>query len=164
MERLTHSTSPRPDDRGDCGELPVKLRRAIEGLSDEQLEAPYREGGWTVRQVVHHVADSHMNTYIRSKLALTERVPTVKPYDEARWAEIEDGRGAPLDLSLRLLDALHARWVILLRSLGNKDFIREYQHPEAGLVTLEKTVAIYAWHGAHHTAHITSLRERRGWR
>ena len=143
---------------------PAKLRQAVRGLSDTQLGTPYREGGWTVRQVAHHLADSHMNAYVRCRLALTETKPTVKPYDEASWAELEDSRNAPIDISLSLLDALHLRWVRLLRSLAEEDFAREYIHPDDGLVTIEKMVAVYAWHGTHHIAHINGMRELKGWR
>ncbi|HXG63902.1 MAG TPA: bacillithiol transferase BstA [Blastocatellia bacterium] len=144
-------------------ETPARLREAVAGLSPEQLETPYRPGGWTVRQVVHHVADSHLNSYIRFKLALTEREPTIKPYDEAQWAELIDGRAAPLEVSLALLDSLHTRWVMLLRSLSPEDFQRKFYHPERGPMNLNINLSLYAWHGRHHTAHITSLRERRGW-
>lgn len=142
---------------------PAKLRAAVEGLTPEQIETPYRPGGWTVRQVVHHVPDSHLNSYVRFKLALTEEEPTIKPYDEAAWSELEDVRTAPLETSLTLLDVLHRRWVPLLRSLTEADFARTFRHPEMGIVSLEKNVALYEWHGRHHVAHITSLRERMGW-
>jgi len=143
---------------------PVLLRRAIEGLSAEQIETPYRPGGWTVRQVVHHLPDSHMNVYIRFKLALTEETPAIKPYEEARWAKLEDSRTLPLEVSLRLLEALHERWLVLLRSLGAEEYRRGYWHPEHGrLLLLEEVLGICAWHGQHHVAQITSLRNRRGW-
>ena len=142
---------------------PARLRAAVEGLSAEQLDAPYRPGGWTVRQVVHHLPDSHINGYVRFKLALTEEEPTIKPYDEARWAELVDSRTAGLEISLALLESLHRRWVLLLRSLTPADFARTLRHPEMGVMTLEKTLSLYAWHGRHHVAHITSLRERMGW-
>ncbi|HVF86312.1 MAG TPA: bacillithiol transferase BstA [Pyrinomonadaceae bacterium] len=147
----------------EIAEAPAKLRTAIAGLTPEQIETPYRPGGWTVRQVVHHVPDSHLNSYMRFKLALTEDAPTIKPYDEAAWSELEDVRTAPLETSLTLLDVLHQRWVLLLRSLNDTDFKRTFRHPQMGLVSLEKNVALYAWHGRHHIAHITSLRERMGW-
>lgn len=147
----------------EIAEAPVKLRAAVAGLTPEQIETPYRLGGWTVRQVVHHIPDSHLNSYVRFKLALTEEEPTIKPYDEAAWSELEDVRTTPLETSLTLLDVLHRRWVVLLRSLKDADFARAFRHPEMGLVSLEKNVALYAWHGRHHIAHITSLRERRGW-
>jgi hypothetical protein len=142
---------------------PEHMRAAVAGLSDEQLDTPYRPGGWTVRQVVHHVPESHMNSYIRFKLAITEDEPTVKPYFEDRWAQLQDALVSPIEPSLDLLDALHRRWVLFLRSLKNEDFDRTFQHPELGVVSLNKNVALYAWHGRHHVAHITTLREREGW-
>jgi uncharacterized damage-inducible protein DinB len=142
---------------------PSLLREAVDGLSPEQLDTPYREGGWTVRQVVHHLPDSHLNSYTRMKLALTETVPTIKPYYEDRWAELADSRTADIELSLLLLDALHKRWVFLLRSLTTENFTLKFNHPEQGIVTLDRTLALYAWHGRHHVAHITSLRERMVW-
>ena len=144
-------------------EAPAKLCAAVEGLSPQQLDTPYRPGGWTVRQVVHHLPDSHLNSYVRFKLALTEEGPTIKPYYEDRWAELEDARHAPLNISLTLLESLHRRWVMLLRSLAEKDFARTFLHPELGVMSLEKNLSLYAWHGRHHVAHITSLRERSGW-
>jgi uncharacterized damage-inducible protein DinB len=144
-------------------ETPANLRKAIKGLSNEQLDTPYRPGGWTVRQVVHHVPDSHLNAYVRFKLALTEEDPTIKTYEEARWAELSDSESTPVEVSLTLLDSLHDRWVRLLRSLSEEDWKRTFRHPELGLVTLDKNLAIYSWHGRHHVAHITSLREREGW-
>jgi uncharacterized damage-inducible protein DinB len=142
---------------------PARLREAVVGLGPEQIETPYRPGGWTVRQVVHHVPDSHLNGYVRFRLALTEDEPTIKPYQEERWAELPDARSAPLEVSLDMLDALHRRWTRLLRSLAPSDWERRYRHPELGLVSLERTLALYAWHGRHHVAHVTSLRDRRGW-
>jgi hypothetical protein len=142
---------------------PTKLRAAVEGLSAQQLDTPYRPDGWTIRQVVHHLPDSHLNSYIRFRLALTEDEPTIKPYYENRWAELDDARHAPIDLSLALLEALHRRWVLLLRSLRPQDLARTFIHPELGVVDLEKNFSLYAWHGRHHVAHITSLRERMGW-
>jgi uncharacterized damage-inducible protein DinB len=143
---------------------PGKLRAAVAGLSDEQLDSPYREGGWTVRQVVHHLPDSHMNAYVRFKLALTEDGPMIKPYIEDRWAELSDNQSTPLNVSLDLLGPLHARWVYLLRSMKEDDWKRGFRHPEYDkLVPLEKNLAIYAWHGKHHVAHITELRKRMGW-
>jgi uncharacterized damage-inducible protein DinB len=142
---------------------PGRLRAAVRGLDDVQLDTPYRDGGWTVRQVVHHVPDSHMNAYTRMKLAVTENHPAIKPYHEALWAELADGRGAPVEWSLALLDALHARWVTFLRSLPEADFRRALYHPESGDLTLDVVTLHYDWHGRHHVAHITSLRERMGW-
>jgi uncharacterized damage-inducible protein DinB len=144
-------------------EAPARLRAAVAGLSDEQLDTPYRPGGWTVRQVVHHLPDSHLNSYIRFKLALTEDKPVIKTYEQDRWAELYDVRTAPIEASLILLEGLHRRWVTLLRSLSEKDFARTFQHPELGVVSLDKNLSLYAWHGWHHVAHITSLRERMGW-
>jgi DinB superfamily len=144
-------------------QAPAKLRAAVQGLSDQQLDTPYRPDGWTVRQVIHHVPDSHMNAYIRFKLALTEEDPTIRPYMEARWAELPEAKSAPVDLSLTLLETLHQRWVIVLRNLKPEDFKRTFRHPELGLLTLERNTALYCWHGRHHVAHITSLRERMGW-
>lgn len=145
-------------------EAPHKLRAAVEGLSNQQLDTPYRPEGWTVRQVVHHLPDSHLNSYIRFKLALTEDEPTIKPYFEDRWALLEDARTAPIEISLSLLESLHQRWVLMLRSLSRSDLARTFRHPELGIVNLEKYLCVYAWHGQHHVAHITSLRERMGWR
>jgi hypothetical protein len=146
----------------DIEQTPARLRTALAGLSEHQLNTPYREGGWTVRQVTHHVPDSHMNAYIRFKLALTEDEPTIKTYMDDRWAELADSR-APVEPSLALLDNLHKRWVLLLRSLAPADFARKLRHPELGVLTLDQTLAIYGWHGRHHVAHITKLREREGW-
>lgn len=142
---------------------PRRLREAVSGLTAEQLDTPYRPGGWTVRQVVHHVPDSHLNSYVRFKLALTEDEPVIKAYDEAGWAALSDSRDTPVEVSLGLLDSLHERWVVLLRSLAPSDFARSFSHPERGKVTLNTNLALYAWHGKHHVAHITSLRERMGW-
>ena len=144
-------------------QTPAKLRAAVKGLSDVQLETPYRPGGWSVRQVVHHVPDSHLNSYVRFKLALTEQEPTIKPYAEDRWAELADTKATPIEVSLTLLDSLHERWVRLLGSLSPADWKRTFRHPELGPMTLEKNLALYAWHGRHHVAHITSLRVREGW-
>jgi DinB superfamily len=148
----------------EIAQTPANLRAAVAGLSIEQLDTPYRPGGWTVRQVVHHLPDSHMNSYIRFRLALTEDEPTIKPYDEGRWAELADARTAPIETSLALLDSLHERWVLLLRSLSPADLRRQFRHPELGVVPLEKNLALYAWHGRHHVAHIASLRDRMGWK
>jgi len=145
-------------------DAPKRFRQAIAGLSEAQLDTPYREGGWTVRQVIHHVPDSHLNAYIRFKLTLTEEVPAIKTYAEARWAQLEDARHAPVETSLTLLASLHERWVIFLRSLKPDDFQRTFRHPDIGVVDLTFLLQLYAWHGRHHAAHITSLRERSGWR
>jgi uncharacterized damage-inducible protein DinB len=142
---------------------PAKLRQSVAGLTEAQLETRYRDGGWTVRQVIHHVADSHMHSYARFRYALTENSPLIKPYDEVAWAELPDAKEAPVELSLGLLDALHARWSYLLRSLTAEDFTKVFRHPALGVMTLEKNVQLYAWHGRHHTAHITGLRDRMGW-
>jgi uncharacterized damage-inducible protein DinB len=144
---------------------PARLRAAVAGLDEEQLETPYREGGWTLRQVAHHVPDSHMNASVRFRLALTEDRPTIVPYDEDQWARLADARSAPVEASLRLLEALHERWVLLLRAMTAEDFARGLVHPEhpSGM-TLEKMLALYAWHGRHHVAHIEALRDREGWR
>jgi hypothetical protein len=144
-------------------DAPARLRAAIHGLADSQLDTPYRPGGWTVRQLAHHVPDSHINSYVRFRLALTEDQPVIKPYEEARWAELPDARTAPVEVSLALLENLHARWVPLLRSLSTADWKRSFRHPELGLVSLENNAALYAWHGRHHVAHITALRQRLGW-
>jgi uncharacterized damage-inducible protein DinB len=142
--------------------LPDRLAAAVNGLDDSQLDTPYREDGWTVRQLVHHVADSHANSYIRFKLALTEDSPTVKPYDEAAWALLPDSR-LPIDVSLALTAALHSRWVSLLESLSESEFQKSFVHPQMGRQDLATALALYDWHSRHHTAHITSLRTRMGW-
>jgi hypothetical protein len=144
-------------------EAPAALRAALAGLTDRQIETPYRPGGWTVRQVLHHVPDSHLNAYCRFKFALTEDNPTIKAYDEAAWANIADTARTPPETSLALLDALHRRWVILLESMEARDFERPLRHPEAGAITLGWMLQLYAWHGRHHAAHITELRKREGW-
>lgn len=143
--------------------LPDNFHQALAGLVPEQLDTPYRPEGWTVRQVAHHVPDSHANAYIRFKLALTEYEPTVKPYKEDMWAKLGDTANTPIDVSLQLLRALHSRWVTLLRAMDSSDFARTLRHPELGVLDLNRTLAMYAWHSAHHTAHITSLRKRMGW-
>ena len=143
---------------------PAALRAAVTGLSRDQLETRYRAGGWTVKQVVHHVPDSHMNAYSRFKLALTEDEPTIKPYDEAKWAELPDSQKVAAEVSLRLVEAIHERWVPLLRSMDSADFRRGFRHPDHGRVlTLQQVLGLYAWHGRHHVAHITTLRDREGW-
>jgi uncharacterized damage-inducible protein DinB len=144
---------------------PARLSDALKGLKPEQLDTRYRPEGWTVRQVVHHVPDSHMNAYTRFKLALTEELPLIKPYDEAKWAELGDARTAAIEPSLALLENLHKRWVLLLRSLGPAEWSRKFRHPDHEKpLSLDDSLALYAWHGKHHVAHITSLREREGWR
>ena len=142
--------------------LPGVLRSAVSGLNDAQLDTPYREGGWTVRQVVHHVPDSHAMCYTRFKLALTEDWPTIKPYDEAAWANLADSR-LPIEVSLAMLEAVHGRWVALLESMTEADFQKGFTHPERGSQKLATTLALYDWHSRHHTAHITGLRARQGW-
>jgi uncharacterized damage-inducible protein DinB len=143
--------------------LPGDLRAAVSGFDDARLDTPYRDGGWTVRQVVHHVPDSHLNAYTRFKLALTEDRPTIKTYEEAQWAELPEARSAPIGVSLALLDALHQRWVLLLRVLAPGQFARSFRHPDLGLMTLDQLVAMYAWHGRHHVAHISALSSRMDW-
>jgi uncharacterized damage-inducible protein DinB len=142
--------------------LPGVLRTAVAGLNDAQLDTPYREGGWTVRQVVHHVPDSHAMCYTRFKLALTEDWPTIKPYDEAAWANLADSK-LPIEVSLAMLEAVHGRWVALLESMTEEDFQKGFTHPERGSQKLVTTLALYDWHSRHHTAHITGLRARQGW-
>ena len=144
-------------------DTPKNFRAAVAGLNDSQLDTPYRPDGWTVRQVVHHVPDSHMNAYTRFKLALTEDQPTVKPYDEAAWALLEDARSTPIETSLTLLDAVHDRMVRVLRAMSPSDYSRTLFHPENGVMTIDQLLAMYEWHGKHHTAHITNLRARNGW-
>lgn len=144
-------------------ELPIRVRAAVAGLTREQLDTPYRSGGWTVRQVVHHLADSHMNAFVRFKLALTEEEPTIKPYAEAKWAETTDALTTPIDPSLHILDGMHERWAVLLEAMKPADFARTFRHPERGVMTLDTTVALYEWHCKHHVAHITELRKRSGW-
>ncbi len=145
------------------GDAPARLREAVAGLSDSQLDTPYREGGWTVRQVAHHVPDSHLNAYVRFRLALTESEPLIKPYDEAAWALLGDARSAPISSSLALLEALHERWVLLMRSIAAEEWRRTFRHPELGVVSLDRQAGLYAWHGRHHVAHVTELRRRMGW-
>ena len=142
---------------------PRNLRAAVAGLNEQQLETPYRDGGWTVRQVVHHLPESHMNAYMRLKLALTENEPTVKPYDEAAWANTADVQTTPIEVSMTLLDSLHARWDNIWRSMSDEDFSRKLVHPDHGGVDVNWLVQMYAWHSRHHVAHITALRERSGW-
>ena len=143
--------------------LPAQLRAAVAGMTQDQLDTPYRDGGWTVRQTVHHLADSHMNSFIRFRLALTEDKPTVKPYSEKDWAELIDTRTADPALSLSIVDAMHARWVMLLRAMSPEEFRRPFVHPEYGERRLDWNTMLYSWHGQHHVAHITGLRDRMGW-
>ena len=148
----------------DIASLPANLKLATDGLTDSQLDTPYRDGGWTVRQVVHHVADSHMNCYTRFKVGATEESPLIKTYEEQLWAEFPDAKWLPVEVSHDLLRPLHARWTMFLRALPAEAWTeRSFVHPSNGVTTLEKALAHYAWHGRHHTAHITSLRQRRGW-
>ncbi len=165
--RFAVDSEPTPDKRrrwiAQIVEAPALLRSAVAGLTEAQFDAPYRPGGWTVRQVLHHVPDSHMNAYCRYKFALTENNPTIKSYDEAAWANVADTARTPPDVSLTLLDALHKRWVILLESMAPADFERPLQHPEHGTITLDWMLQLYAWHGRHHTAHVTELRKRENW-
>ena len=144
-------------------ENPIKLRSAVADLTDSQLDTPYRPDGWTVRQVVHHVPDAHLNAYTRFKLALTEVTPTIKPYDEAAWARLEDSKTTPAATSLALLDAVHDRWTRVLRAMAPSDFSRTLNHPQHGILNLDQMLALYEWHGRHHVAHVTGLRERNGW-
>ena len=156
-----------PAERADAiehiAETPKRLRQAVSGLTGGQLDTPYRPGGWTVRQLAHHIPDSHMNSYVRLKLALTENEPTIKPYEEQLWAQLPDSRETPVEVSLALLDFLHLRWVILLRALQPLEFARQLRHPALGVMTIDNLVHLYAWHGRHHVAHITELRKREGW-
>jgi len=166
--RFTPETDLSPERRAalvaEIAELPAQLRAAVAGLDERRLATPYRPGGWTVRQLVHHVADSHLNAYTRFKLGLTEEAPQIKPYDEVRWAELPDVAAVPIDASLRLVEALHERWVALLRALTPDQFARTVQHPEHPQpMSLDRLLMLYAWHGRHHVAHVTSLREREGW-
>ena len=142
---------------------PARMRETVARLTPAQLDRPYREGGWTARQVVHHVPDSHLNAYCRFKLALTEENPTIRPYDEAKWAELSDSRDTPVETSLTMLDALHDRWTHLLRAMSENDFRRTLRHPDMGVMSLDALLSLYAWHGRHHVGHVTSLRERMRW-
>ncbi len=162
--KVTLTPKERAEAIDQIAALPKALRDAVHGLSPAQFDTPYRPGGWTVRQVVHHLPDSHLNAYVRFKLALTEDEPTIKPYDEALWANLADSRETAVEVSLAMLDALHQRWVILLRSMRPEDFSRRLRHPERGIETLDSKLGEYAWHGRHHVAHITSLGEREGWK
>jgi hypothetical protein len=158
----TVSASERSSFIQQIADTPERLRKAVAGLDGRRLETPYRPGGWTVRQVVHHLADSHINSYVRFKLAVTETEPQVKGYDEALWAELSDAKTAPVEVSLALLTSLHERWVVFLRSLSDEQYSRGFVHSQLGRVRLEQNVALYAWHGRHHVAHIEKLREREG--
>lgn len=142
--------------------LPKAIRAAVAGLRDQQLDTPYRPGGWTVRQLVHHVADSHMNGFIRAKLALTEDNPTIKPYEQDEWARLAD-MALPIDVSLNMLDGIHLRWATVWRAVTPGQLTRTFQHPEIGPLTLDQHLQLYAWHSRHHVAHITALRKREGW-
>jgi len=165
--KFTYRNPPTDEQRkkmiDDIEQAPARLRSAVQGLSPQQLDTPYREGGWTVRQVAHHVPESHMNAYIRFKLALTEDEPTIKPYEQDRWAELPDVKSTPIEVSLALLDSLHDRWVRVLRAMKPEEWKRTFRHPELGIMPLEKNLALYAWHGRHHVAHVTELRKRMGW-
>ena len=165
--KFTYEGSPTEDQKqkylSEIELTPANLRASVKGLSEQQLDTPYRPDGWTIRQVAHHVPDSHLNAYVRFKLALTEEEPTIKPYAEDRWAHLADTQSTPVAVSLALLDSLHDRWMRLLRSLQPEDWKRTFRHPELGVMSLEKTLALYAWHGRHHVAHITSLREKNAW-
>lgn len=143
--------------------LPENLRAAVYGLNEAQIDTPYREGGWTIRQLVHHIADSHTNAYVRTRLALTEDWPTIKAYDEKNWAELADARSLPIEVSLELLDSLHRRWVALFESLSEVQWQRGYNHSENGRTPLAEAIALYDWHSRHHVAHIVALRKSRGW-
>jgi hypothetical protein len=147
----------------DIAELPAKLRAALFGLNEQQVETPYRDGGWTVRQTVHHVADSHVNSYIRFRFAVTEDNPTIMPYNEKAWAELADAKHEPVEVSLKLLEGIHQRWVVLLKSFKADDWKRTLFHPERGKLDLSLNAALYSWHCKHHVAHITELRKRKGW-
>jgi len=162
-KRSTVAPAEREAWIADIAALPERLAEAVRGLTPAQLDTPYRPGGWTVRQVVHHVADSHMNSVVRLKLALTEDAPTIKPYHEELWAELDDARATDVDVSLRLLTALHARWTTVLRGLTEDQWARTFVHPASGPTDLANHAGLYAWHGNHHLAHITNLRRRTGW-
>lgn len=161
------NATPTPESRNrniqEIASLPDKMRTALAGLSPQQLETPYREGGWSLRQVAHHVPDSHLNAYVRTKLALTENVPTIKPYDEAAWARMKDSEITPIDVSLALLESVHARWVAVLQAMKEDDFRRKWNHPESGIHDMDWLLGLYSWHGNHHLAHITTTRERMKW-
>src|SRR3954463_1534090 len=161
--KFHYEGAPSADQRqnfiAEIEQAPAAIRAAVQGLSPQQLDTPYRDGGWNVRQVVHHVPESHMNAYIRFKLALTEDEPTIKPYAEDRWAKLADVQVTPVEISLSLLDSLHERWVRLLRVMKDQEWKRAFRHPELGVVPLDKSLALYSWHGRHHVAHVTELRK-----
>ncbi|MDX1675215.1 MAG: putative metal-dependent hydrolase [Longimicrobiales bacterium] len=165
--RLERAAEPTPEDRArwiaELERLPAELRSAVEGLDAARLDTPYREGGWTVRQVVHHVADSHVNGYVRFTLAVAEAGRTAALYDQDAWAALPFVRTGPVEPSLTLLDGLHARWAATARSLGTADFGRTIEHPEHGAMTVDDLLNLYAWHSRHHVAHVHGLREREGW-
>jgi uncharacterized damage-inducible protein DinB len=165
--KFSYNGPPTAEDKkkylDEIEQTPARFRSALAGLSDEQLNTPYRDGGWTLRQLAHHLPDSHMNSYVRFKLALTEDEPTIKPYMENLWAELPEAKNAPIEVSLALLDSLHRRWMLMLRQFGDAEWKRTFRHPELGAMSLEKTVALYAWHGKHHVAHVTSLKKEMGW-
>jgi hypothetical protein len=156
-----------PDDRRDAirsiAECPARLREAVRGLGPAQLDTPHREGGWTPRQIVHHLPDSHVNGYVRFKIGLAEDRGTVRPYDESVWAELPEAKSGPVDVSLDLLETLHRRWSLAIEGLAPADFDRAFRHPDLGEQTIDRHLAHYAWHGRHHTAQILALRERNGW-
>jgi uncharacterized damage-inducible protein DinB len=159
----TLTTSERAVCIEQIAESPSKLRATVSGLSESQIDTPYRDGGWTVRQIVHHLPDSHMNAYIRFKLAVTEQNPTIKPYEQQLWAELSDARTSPIEHSFALLESLHQRWVAFLQSLQKSDFAKRFIHPESGEHDLDWLLQMYAWHGRHHTAQITECRKRMKW-
>jgi uncharacterized damage-inducible protein DinB len=165
--KFSYSGPPTPEQKlqflDEIEKTPARLRAALQGLSEQQLNTPYRDGGWTLRQVAHHVPDSHINSYIRFKLALTEDEPTIKPYVESLWAELPEAKNAPIEGSLALLDSLHQRWMLVLRALSDEQWKRTFRHPDMGPMPLEKNLALYAWHGRHHVAHIATLREKMNW-
>jgi uncharacterized damage-inducible protein DinB len=164
QQQQTITDQERKDLIQHIADTPANLRAAVIGLNEQQLNTSYREGGWNVRQVVHHLPDSHLNAYVRFKLTLTEETPTIKTYEENLWAELPDARNADVETSLLLLTSLHTRWTMLLKSLSPTDFAKRFNHPDHGLMNLDFLVQLYGWHGRHHVAQITSLKERMGWR
>lgn len=163
VRKPTVSAAERDALIGDIGRLPGDVGASVADLAADRLDTPYRAGAWTVRQLVHHLADSHMHAYVRFKMAVTESDPAIRLHDVDGWAELPDSRVQDIEVSLTLLDALHRRWVFFLRSMSPEQFDRSFQHPARGRVTLDDTLQLYAWHGRHHLAHITSLRERMRW-